>query len=178
MNILSWGWKNDSLLMGNVVSCSRFVRPAFSNITDPSHVAVQACPALKTRLNGKVLQAVMKSANAVISTPQPRSFMKKLTLAASLVVCSAVYASDHLVFEGGEGPGKGKHVVLLAGDEEYRSEEAMPQMARILSTRHGFKTTVLFSVNDKGEVDPTAGKSLSNPAALDSADAIVMAGSR
>jgi hypothetical protein len=38
-----------------------------------------------------------------------------------------------LKFTGGEGPGKGKHVVLLAGDEEYRSEEAMPLMARILA---------------------------------------------
>ncbi len=36
-------------------------------------------------------------------------------------------------FPGGNGPGKGKHVVLLAGDEEYRSEEALPMLAKILS---------------------------------------------
>jgi hypothetical protein len=73
-----------------------------------------------------------------------------------------------------DGPGKGKHVVFLAGDEEYRSEEGLPMLARILSERHGFKCTVCFSVNAAGEIDPEAGESLTNPAALDSADAIVM----
>ena len=28
------------------------------------------------------------------------------------------------------GPGKGKHVVLVSGDEEYRSEEALPQLGQ------------------------------------------------
>lgn len=60
-----------------------------------------------------------------------------------------------LTYQGGEGPGKGKHVVLIAADQEYRSEQALPMLARILSTHHGFDTTVLFSVNDKGLVDPT-----------------------
>ena len=30
-----------------------------------------------------------------------------------------------VVYEGGDGPGKGKHIVLVSGDEEYRSEEAL-----------------------------------------------------
>ena len=47
-------------------------------------------------------------------------------------------------------------------------------MAKVLSQRHGFKCTVLFSLNDKGEIDPNNQKSLSNPEALDGADAIVM----
>ena len=76
---------------------------------------------------------------------------------------------DHIVYEG-----KGKHLVFLTGDEEYRSEEGLPMMAKILSQRHGFKCTVLFSLNDKGEIDPTNQKSLSNPKALDNADAIIM----
>jgi hypothetical protein len=87
---------------------------------------------------------------------------------------SEVGAMDHLKFEGKEGPGLGKHVVLLAGDEEYRSEEGLPMLARILSERHGFRTTVCFSLNEKGEIDPKAGGSLSHPEALDEADAIVM----
>ena len=70
--------------------------------------------------------------------------------------------------------GKGKHLVFLTGDEEYRGEEGLPMMAKILSQRHGFKCTVLFSLNDKGEIDPTNQKSLSNPKALDNADAIIM----
>jgi hypothetical protein len=60
-----------------------------------------------------------------------------------------------LTYAGGEGPGKGKKIVLIAADQEYRSEQSMPMMAKILSTHHGFDCTVLFAVNDKGEVDPT-----------------------
>lgn len=78
-------------------------------------------------------------------------------------------------YPAGEGMGQGKHVVLLAGDEEYRSEESMPMLAKILSTRHGFKCTVLFSVDGDGTIDPNKGESLGKPEALDSADAIVMA---
>ncbi len=60
-----------------------------------------------------------------------------------------------LSYKGGEGPGKGKHVVLIAADQEYRSEQSMPMIAKILAERHGFDTTVLFGVNDQGLVDPT-----------------------
>jgi hypothetical protein len=79
-----------------------------------------------------------------------------------------------LKFTGGDGPGKGKHVVLLAGDEEYRSEEAMPLMARILAEKHGFDATVLFSADEDGTINPDAGGSLMGADALDSADALVM----
>ncbi len=43
----------------------------------------------------------------------------------------------------------------MAADQEYRSEQSMPMMARMLSAHHGFDCTVLFGVNEKGEVDPT-----------------------
>ncbi|MFM8287953.1 MAG: hypothetical protein ACKOGA_14630, partial [Planctomycetaceae bacterium] len=42
-----------------------------------------------------------------------------------------------IVLEGKAGPGKGKHVVLVSGDEEYRSEETLPALAKILAERHG-----------------------------------------
>src|SRR5688572_23501155 len=72
------------------------------------------------------------------------------------------------------GPGQGKHVVLIAGDEEYRSEEGLPMLGKILSQRHGFNCTVLFPVNSDGTINPDAKESLPDSAALDSADAIVM----
>lgn len=53
-----------------------------------------------------------------------------------------------LTYPGGDGPGKGKHIVLIAAEQEYRSEQSMPMLAWILSTHHGFDCTVLFSVND------------------------------
>src|SRR5438094_6450698 len=63
--------------------------------------------------------------------------------------------ADYLVFPGAPGPGTGKQVVFLTGDEEYRSEESMPQMAKILATRHGFKCTMLFAINPStGAIDP------------------------
>lgn len=60
-----------------------------------------------------------------------------------------------LTYPGGEGPGRGKHVVLVAADQEYRSEQSMPMLAKILSKRHGFDCTVLFALNENDEVDPT-----------------------
>lgn len=81
-----------------------------------------------------------------------------LSVLTSTVAAQDAAAADDtvVVYPGGEGPGAGKHIVLIAGDEEYRSEEALPMLARILSVRHGFKCTVLFSTNpDTGEIDPT-----------------------
>jgi hypothetical protein len=60
-----------------------------------------------------------------------------------------------LTYKGLRGPGKGKHVVLIAAEQEYRSEQSMPMLAKVLSEHHGFDCTVLFSVNENGEVDPT-----------------------
>ena len=79
-----------------------------------------------------------------------------------------------LSFTGGEGAGKGKHVVLLAGDEEYRSEESMPMLARILAERHGFDTSVLFSANADGTINRGATGSLMGAEALERADALVI----
>jgi hypothetical protein len=67
---------------------------------------------------------------------------------------SAVSKSDlWLTYSGAKGPGKGRHVVLIAADQEYRSEQSMPMLAKVLSRHHGFDCTVLFSVNEKGEVE-------------------------
>jgi putative heme-binding domain-containing protein len=104
--------------------------------------------------------------------------MNRNILAALLwlvVGASGAAAADHLQFESIPGPGGGKHVVLLAGDEEYRSEEGLPMLAKILSKRHGFRCSVLFSVDDDGKINPNKGESLTYPEALDSADVIVMA---
>lgn len=60
-----------------------------------------------------------------------------------------------LSYKGEKGPGKGKHIVLIAAEQEYRSEQALPMLAKILSTYHGFDCTVLFCVNDNNLVDPT-----------------------
>ena len=38
-----------------------------------------------------------------------------------------------VVYEGDAGPGQGKHIVLIASDDEYRSEEALSQLGGILA---------------------------------------------
>jgi hypothetical protein len=80
-----------------------------------------------------------------------------------------------LVYQGAVGPGVGKRVVLVAGDEEYRSEEALPQLARILAAQHGFRCTVLFSIDPAtGDIDPENTRSIPGLEALDSADLLVL----
>lgn len=59
-----------------------------------------------------------------------------------------------LTYPGGDGPGRGKHIVLVAAEQEYRSEQSMPMLAKVLATHHGFHCTVLFAQHD-GLVDPT-----------------------
>lgn len=71
------------------------------------------------------------------------------------------------------GIGAGKHIVFLAGDHEYRSEETLPAMARILAKHHGFKCTVLFNVNAKGHIEP-GNNNMPGMEALDSADLAVV----
>lgn len=112
------------------------------------------------------------------------SRMKKLFVLMGFVTCLTVAVGSGEVvmkaglgtlnFSGGEGAGKGKHVVLLAGDEEYRSEIVMPMMARILAEKHGFETTVLFSADEDGTINPKANHNLMGAEALDSADALVI----
>lgn len=83
-------------------------------------------------------------------------------------------ADPWLVYEGKKGPGKGKHIVLVGGDEEYRSEEALPQLAKILATSHGFRCTVLFAIDDDGTVNPNRNDNIPGLEALDRADLMIL----
>lgn len=79
-------------------------------------------------------------------------------------------------YPGGEGPGAGRKVVLIAGDEEYRSEEAMPMLGKLLSVRHGFECVVLFSIDaETGAIDPEEQTNIPGLEALADADLMVIA---
>lgn len=83
--------------------------------------------------------------------------MKRLlTLALTLwFVPPIATQANPLVYEGDSGPGRGKHIVLIANDHNYRSQEAIPALARILAKHHGFRCTVLFGVDsDTGVILP------------------------
>ncbi len=94
----------------------------------------------------------------------------------SFVLLTGLSAADPwLVFEGGTDPSKGKHIVLISGDEEYRSEETLPQLAKILAKHHGFKCTVLFAINPKdGTIDPNRNDNIPGLEALDKADLMII----
>src|SRR5689334_6616270 len=98
-----------------------------------------------------------------------------MMLVASVFSLSGL-AAEWVLYQGTAGPGVGKQIVFLAGDEEYRSEEGLPMLAKILAYRHGFKCTVLFPINPAdGTIDPTTLTNIPGMTALDSADLCVMA---
>src|SRR5215468_1807813 len=104
------------------------------------------------------------------------SMRATLAILAALTFAVGTRADDQwVVFEGGDGPGKGKHIVLVSGDEEYRSEEALPQLAKILSKHHGFKCTVLFAINPAdGSIDPNKNDNIPGLDALKTADLLIL----
>ncbi|SEK19086.1 ThuA domain-containing protein [Parapedobacter koreensis] len=116
----------------------------------------------------------MKRKNRIVSLP--------LLLAAlvSFACCSAterpeVSEPQWVTYTGYEGPGKGKHIVLISGDEEYRSEEALPMLGQLLAKKFGFTCTVLFSVDPStGEIDAMQQANIPGLANLESADLMVM----
>ncbi len=67
-------------------------------------------------------------------------------------------------------------IVLVSGDEEYRSEEALPQLAKILATHHGFNTTVLFAQDPKfpGIVNPNYTQNIPGLEKLAKADLMII----
>lgn len=81
----------------------------------------------------------------------------------------------YVEYKGGEGPGKGKKIVLISGDEEYRSEEVLPQLGKILAERHGFDCRVVFAIDpETGRIDPNNGGNIPGLEALDDADLMII----
>jgi hypothetical protein len=67
----------------------------------------------------------------------------------------------------------GKHIVFIAGEREYRSEESLPALAKILAKHHGFKCTVLFTLANDGTIMPQ-GPNLQGLEILRDADLLFM----
>lgn len=102
-----------------------------------------------------------------------------LGIAAALAAAGRTHAAggeqQWVVYDGFDGPGKGKHIVLVSGDEEYRSEEALPQLGKILAKHHGFKCTVLFAIDPKdGTINPNQTDNIPGLEALKTADLLIV----
>lgn len=91
---------------------------------------------------------------------------------------SPLPAQDELWLElpGAEDlPGSGRSIVLVSGDEEYRSEEALPQLGAILATRHGFDCRVCFAIDpETGTIDPDVTDNIPGLEALADADLLIL----
>ncbi len=93
----------------------------------------------------------------------------------AFILCSLRLNGAGLVYKGEVGPGKGKHVVLIAADDEYHSEEMLPQLAKILAQRHGFTCDVLFSINRQdGTIDPHERRNIPGLEVLRDADLLIL----
>ena len=71
--------------------------------------------------------------------------------------------------------GKGKRIVLISGDEEYRSEEGLSQLGKILSTHHGFHCTVLYAIDPATNfINPEVRDNILGLEALRTADLMII----
>ena len=106
---------------------------------------------------------------------RPWSFVALSGFVLVSLLTNLVTAADPwVVYDGFDGPGKGKHIVLVSGDEEYRSEEALPQLGKILAKHHGFKCTVLFAIDPKdGTINPNV-SNIPGLEALETADLMII----
>ena len=100
---------------------------------------------------------------------------RTLLILPILFSCTAVWAQP-LRYKGTPNlPGNGTHVVLVSGDEEYRSEEMVVQFGRILAKHHGFDCTVLFAIDPaNGEINPVIRTNIPDLQVLETADALVV----
>lgn len=88
---------------------------------------------------------------------------------------SAQEGKTWITFEPETGSATGKYIVLVSGDEEYRSEEALPMLAKILTRHHGFKTTVLFAIDsESGEINPDNQQNIPGMVNLVDADLMIL----
>ncbi|MEB2782243.1 ThuA domain-containing protein [Algoriphagus sp. C2-6-M1] len=109
------------------------------------------------------------------TSPLKSAFLVILIAVLSISCVSAQNGKIFLQFEGKDGLGKGKNVVLISGDDEYRSEESMPMMAKILSTHYGFNTTVLFPIEpETGNIVPSYQTNIPGLDHLKNADLVIM----
>ncbi len=99
-----------------------------------------------------------------------------IALFACFLIISRAQANDQWVdYKGHDGPGRGKHIVLISGDEEYRSEEALPQLGKILAKHHGFHCRVLFAIDPKtGFINPNNLQNIPGLSSINNADLIVV----
>ena len=95
-------------------------------------------------------------------------------VAVALTTGTALAQDKWVVYPGSDGPGKGKKIVLMAGDEEYRSEEGLPMLGKLLAKHHGFTCVCLFSQNEDTTINPNNQKNIPGTEELNDADLMII----
>lgn len=107
--------------------------------------------------------------------------VKELVLIIGSLVLMSLLANcqsrqQFITFQPDNNAATAKHIVFVSGDEEYRSEESLPMLAKLLSKHHGFQSTVLFAINpETGDIDPNYQKNIPGLEALETADLMIIA---
>jgi type 1 glutamine amidotransferase len=117
------------------------------------------------------------------STVQEKSMLnrfKSVAILAALISLSvqgtATFAAhpNGVVWEGDKGPGQGKHIVFIAGDHEYRGEETLPALARIMAKHYGFKCSFFVTTDPKDGTFKPGSNHITGLEALKTADLMVL----
>lgn len=114
------------------------------------------------------------------STPMQRMFSSSAIICGicgSLALFSTTLHADepsHVVYEGSGGMGVGKHIVFIASDHEYRGEETLPALARIMAKHYGFKCTVAFGIDSADGTIKPGSSDIHGLSVLDTADLMVI----
>ncbi len=66
------------------------------------------------------------------------------------------------------------HIVFVTGDEEYRSEESMPMLARLAKRELGAKITLCYALDEDGYIAPNRTDHIEGLEALKTADLLVL----
>ena len=127
---------------------------------------------------GPPLSLVYTASKAMLresSIPILLCLLGAVACGSSEPVATTTVSEEFLQYEPTDTAANGRHIVLISGDEEYRSEEGLPMLARMLSTLHGFRCTVLFAVDpDTGIVNPHVIDNIPGTGSLDDADLMVI----
>ncbi|WP_149496022.1 type 1 glutamine amidotransferase family protein [Roseiconus lacunae] len=109
-----------------------------------------------------------------LNTVWTNAFQTLCCLTLVLIPTAAIYAAEGVLKFPAKGESHGK-IVLVSGDEEYRTEESMPMLAKILSVHHGYDCVVLFSMSEDGtHVDPNNSQGVVGWEQLDDADLMII----
>jgi type 1 glutamine amidotransferase len=98
------------------------------------------------------------------------ALLSTAVLAATTCAMASETAAAVARLNGEEGK---PHLVFVTGDEEYRSEETMPMLARILHRDHGFTVTICFALTD-GVIDPNRTDNIEGLEVLEKADMMIV----